>query len=196
MRCYRTPGCRKLDSVPESICACFVVLDSFQREGSLTRLRFVPQFFEVGNTDPVLLVDIRSHAEAGEVSEKVVIIRQSSIIDIRVDTQTVEVWLERADPPVTFRGTVTWSYEAYTLSDYARIVEERDRAANSQIRHLRATLDRAVGFVDRAIDRAERKEGASTPGRSEEHTSELQSLMRISYAVFCLKKKKIKKSTT
>src|SRR3546814_2902995 len=31
-------------------------------------------------------------------------------------------------------------------------------------------------------------------GRSEEHTSELQSLMRISYAVFCLKKKK--KTTT
>src|SRR3546814_8327617 len=31
-------------------------------------------------------------------------------------------------------------------------------------------------------------------GRSEEHTSELQSLMRISYAVFCLKKKK--KQTT
>src|SRR3546814_8318554 len=30
--------------------------------------------------------------------------------------------------------------------------------------------------------------------RSEEHTSELQSLMRISYAVFCLKKKKNKKS--
>src|SRR3546814_9632669 len=30
------------------------------------------------------------------------------------------------------------------------------------------------------------------PGRSEEHTSELQSLMRISYAVFCLKKKKKK----
>src|SRR3546814_8388590 len=29
-------------------------------------------------------------------------------------------------------------------------------------------------------------------GRSEEHTSELQSLMRISYAVFCLKKKKNK----
>src|SRR3546814_8223489 len=31
------------------------------------------------------------------------------------------------------------------------------------------------------------------PMRSEEHTSELQSLMRISYAVFCLKKKKTKK---
>src|SRR3546814_2562910 len=34
---------------------------------------------------------------------------------------------------------------------------------------------------------------AVRPRRSEEHTSELQSLMRISYAVFCLKKKKTKK---
>src|SRR3546814_5548048 len=33
--------------------------------------------------------------------------------------------------------------------------------------------------------------GAYLGPRSEEHTSELQSLMRISYAVFCLKKKKI-----
>src|SRR3546814_6472636 len=32
--------------------------------------------------------------------------------------------------------------------------------------------------------------GSAQAGRSEEHTSELQSLMRISYAVFCLKKKK------
>src|SRR3546814_10095440 len=32
--------------------------------------------------------------------------------------------------------------------------------------------------------------GRNSTGRSEEHTSELQSLMRISYAVFCLKKKK------
>src|SRR3546814_6331192 len=39
-----------------------------------------------------------------------------------------------------------------------------------------------------------RRRTRSTPisGRSEEHTSELQSLMRISYAVFCLKKKKYK----
>src|SRR3546814_10256183 len=42
---------------------------------------------------------------------------------------------------------------------------------------------------------------ANITGRSEEHTSELQSLMRISYAVFCLKKKNIdqtlfKKNTT
>src|SRR3546814_1097655 len=37
---------------------------------------------------------------------------------------------------------------------------------------------------------------AGVLGRSEEHTSELQSLMRISYAVFCLKKKKTKATTT
>src|SRR3546814_5173546 len=34
-----------------------------------------------------------------------------------------------------------------------------------------------------------RRDGFEGGGRSEEHTSELQSLMRISYAVFCLKKK-------
>src|SRR3546814_6671462 len=37
-------------------------------------------------------------------------------------------------------------------------------------------------------------DGAVAGARSEEHTSELQSLMRISYAVFCLKKKTITKS--
>src|SRR3546814_10184020 len=36
---------------------------------------------------------------------------------------------------------------------------------------------------------AEGRLGARTADRSDEHTSELQSLMRISYAVFCLKKK-------
>src|SRR3546814_3754959 len=40
--------------------------------------------------------------------------------------------------------------------------------------------------------RTDDRAGASDCGaRSEEHTSELQSLMRISYAVFCLKKKKV-----
>src|SRR3546814_1798067 len=57
--------------------------------------------------------------------------------------------------------------------------------------------------------RAQRIEYGGVPGRrqhrrdsftdlirSEEHTSELQSQMRISYAVFCLKKKKTKKQTS
>src|SRR3546814_1570189 len=38
--------------------------------------------------------------------------------------------------------------------------------------------------------------GVRLAKRSEEHTSELQSLMRSSYAVFCLKKKKIKNKST
>src|SRR3546814_1803086 len=42
--------------------------------------------------------------------------------------------------------------------------------------------------------RAERQDRALRRERSEEHTSELQSLMRISYAVFCLKKKNKKQS--
>src|SRR3546814_3221194 len=37
---------------------------------------------------------------------------------------------------------------------------------------------------------------SAVAGRSEEHTSELQSLMRISYAVFCLKKKTYASNTT
>src|SRR3546814_2503319 len=40
-----------------------------------------------------------------------------------------------------------------------------------------------------AIFADEGRAAGDLPGRSEEHTSELQSLMRISYAVFCLKKK-------
>src|SRR3546814_2574090 len=57
-----------------------------------------------------------------------------------------------------------------------------DEAREEYLQNLRAThelLRKQPGFV-----------------RSEEHTSELQSLMRISYAVFCLKKKKKNKQHT
>src|SRR3546814_2952845 len=46
--------------------------------------------------------------------------------------------------------------------------------------------------IARKSDRFSAACGFLTWSRSEEHTSELQSLMRISYAVFCLKKKKLK----
>src|SRR3546814_10263767 len=52
--------------------------------------------------------------------------------------------------------------------------------------------DVAVDEVNAALDQFVSKAKSRTTigyGRSEEHTSELQSLMRISYAVFCLKKK-------
>src|SRR3546814_10208906 len=48
------------------------------------------------------------------------------------------------------------------------------------------------GFAGLAGGRVAAVEGYAVTERSEEHTSELQSLMRISYAVFCLKKKKNK----
>src|SRR3546814_6519128 len=47
--------------------------------------------------------------------------------------------------------------------------------------------DRADDDADRALLRGDVR--SHEPTRSEEHTSELQSLMRISYAVFCLTKK-------
>src|SRR3546814_1799451 len=47
----------------------------------------------------------------------------------------------------------------------------------------------AVGFIALAGVAAELRSTAGDGRRSEEHTSELQSLMRISYAVFCLKTK-------
>src|SRR3546814_1367986 len=51
------------------------------------------------------------------------------------------------------------------------------------------TLDQALPVSKRASGMAPSKLGLRPGERSEEHTSELQSLMRISYAVFCLKKK-------
>src|SRR3546814_9389460 len=58
----------------------------------------------------------------------------------------------------------------------------------------RARIDPASGFIllsaRCSYELVEKTVRAGCPMRSEEHTSELQSLMRISYAVFCLKKKK------
>src|SRR3546814_3144817 len=61
------------------------------------------------------------------------------------------------------------------------ITPEQDIAIGGQI-----CEQRALFVVERKIANAQRQQQCR---RSEEHTSELQSLMRISYAVFCLKKK-------
>src|SRR3546814_1664229 len=62
--------------------------------------------------------------------------------------------------------------------------------ADEQIEHfVKHFLDALVGTVH-LVDHHDRPEAQRQRLRSEEHTSELQSLMRISYAVFCLKKKK------
>src|SRR3546814_2299197 len=51
-------------------------------------------------------------------------------------------------------------------------------------------VDRRAGNAEGDVDPLLLQDAHGGFGRSEEHTSELQSLMRISYAVFCLKKKK------
>src|SRR3546814_2225431 len=82
-----------------------------------------------------------------------------------------------------------------TLFPYTTLF--RSGRCNARIR----TTRRIRGIADRLADRREvavadlrnegvRKLAALRDDRSEEHTSELQSLMRLSYAVFCLKKKK------
>src|SRR3546814_8437145 len=55
-------------------------------------------------------------------------------------------------------------------------------------------LDRYADAPATILSRAQRE--SQRLARSEEHTSELQSLMRISYAVFCLKKKQYKTTCT
>src|SRR3546814_1134001 len=67
---------------------------------------------------------------------------------------------------------------------------DRERSREEHVAAIRADLAWLGLDVDGAARQSERF------ARSEEHTSELQSLMRISYAVFCLKKKKQKMKQT
>src|SRR3546814_10019477 len=57
-----------------------------------------------------------------------------------------------------------------------------------RIKNWEKTIRKLGGIVGFATQRAQ--DALDSRIRSEEHTSELQSLMRIAYAVFCLKKKK------
>src|SRR3546814_20051064 len=74
------------------------------------------------------------------------------------------------------------------VADDARI-DGRDRENNlASMRRTLATRRSAWGRMRALMDFRRRTGKADEESRSEEHTSELQSLMRISYAVFCLKK--------
>src|SRR3546814_1038147 len=85
------------------------------------------------------------------------------------------------------------------LVQYERVIEDIEGEVRRMLAYLNLPYDPAcLRFHEnsRPVDtpsseqvrRPINREGLSR--RSEEHTSELQSLMRISYAVFCLKKKK------
>src|SRR3546814_5984539 len=71
---------------------------------------------------------------------------------------------------------------------------EVELGADDQFEALRVAVDAEI--IDARTIIALVVDGPHERLRSEEHTSELQSLMRISYAVFCLKKKKNTKNRT
>src|SRR3546814_1781188 len=80
-----------------------------------------------------------------------------------------------------------WAFEQCLRSAACGAVLGWPLHADAQaLRRLQVAADGGdcLGFAFR-----DRKHAANPSPRSEEHTSELQSLMRISYAVFCLKKK-------
>src|SRR3546814_6658670 len=83
-------------------------------------------------------------------------------------------------PPRSTRTDTLFPYTTLFRSGLSPLVRGRSRPRNS-----RAAILRPDGRHRRVAARS----GWRCARRSEEHTSELQSLMRISYAVFCLKKK-------
>src|SRR3546814_2935868 len=93
------------------------------------------------------------------------------------------------------RSTRTDTLFPYTTLFRSLPIERASRAVTDLERRLvgrESDLDRALRvhaalYSDLWCDP---RIGASVSARSEEHTSELPSLMRTSYAVFCLKKKK------
>src|SRR3546814_4398070 len=66
-------------------------------------------------------------------------------------------------------------------------IERGDDHFDARRRH--AIIPRSPYWRPGLRRRRARRSASRAPPRSEEHTSELQSLMRLSYAVFCLKKK-------
>src|SRR3546814_6091701 len=112
-------------------------------------------------------------------------------------------------PPSSTRPDTLFPYTTLCRSASPRRAGRRRRLEGSGFRRRdpfrRPCVDRgapcrrtrrgAVRSGHPARRKAGAAEGTGRRRRSEEHTSELQSLMRISYAVFCLKKKNTKQRT-
>src|SRR3546814_3319488 len=100
-------------------------------------------------------------------------------------------------PPRSTRTDTLFPYTTLFRSGHGSLlgpawVEAAGGAGSSRRLHAVSTkAQRGRGQPGKArAQRALATDAKRGSGRSEEHTSELQSLMRISYAVFCLKKKK------
>src|SRR3546814_7129555 len=94
------------------------------------------------------------------------------------------------------RSTRTDTLFPYTTLFRSRPGRDRGRHALRRTRDRKSAHARDCGAFGGADDARRRDRGRCLHLRSEEHTSELQSLMRISYAVFCLKKKNTQKMHT
>src|SRR3546814_10983046 len=90
-------------------------------------------------------------------------------------------------PPRSTRTDTLFPYTTLFRSAHQAAAERQTLAGEDAGRIVRQLLHHAGHVAD--FTRAD-ADVAGRHVRSEEHTSELQSLMRISYAVFCLKKKK------
>src|SRR3546814_7515808 len=77
-----------------------------------------------------------------------------------------------------------------TLFPYTTLFRSRVEQANPEQKVVVYTVDPPIMFQSFLVHNNLMTKANANKIRSEEHTSELQSLMRISYAVFCLKKKK------
>src|SRR3546814_3884301 len=105
-------------------------------------------------------------------------------------------------PPRSTRTDTLFPYTTLFRShiqDFNSRVREKDQVANAsdfkgkRQKDLSKMVDirKKARLVQHHQDSLPHLARLKAVGRSEEHTSELQSLMRISYAVFCLKKKQI-----
>src|SRR3546814_8198626 len=94
---------------------------------------------------------------------------------------------ERAGPAMRLQAAVVFAEQPRQRPHRAAREDRQAVADRLQRRRVEQRGPAALHHVGE-----QRHPGAEARDRSEEHTSELQSLMRISYAVFCLKKKKKK----
>src|SRR3546814_8305324 len=96
----------------------------------------------------------------------------------------------RRRPPRSTRTDTLFPYTTLfrSLIIYLKPWEDRTRTTAEVAAKVNRIIAQQPGVRGNAVPRSGLSRGRGQP-RSEEHTSELQSLMRISYAVFCLKKK-------
>src|SRR3546814_4300699 len=92
-------------------------------------------------------------------------------------------------PPRSTRTYTLFPYTTLFRSDLARDTKVTDIPFELWDKTMAINLRAYFAGCRFAIPHMVRGGGGAIVNRSEEHTSELQSLMRISYAVFCLKKK-------